>query len=709
MKSPALTPIVHAALLAIAACGVQIAHAQTADTAVLAPVTVSDSADPARPYAGGQVSRGGGLGLLGDRDTLDTPFSQRSYTAGYAQDQQARTFGEVLEANPSVRRSGGRFNANDSFVIRGFSVNGYDIAYDGMYGLTNVRRNAIEGVERIDLLKGPNALLNGVPPSGAIGGSVNLVPKRAGAQPVSEVTVGFTEKNNLGTHLDVGRRFGEGQQFGARVNVAHREGDTPFRYNSERQSNAHLALDWLRDSTRLYATVNYEKFDFAAPVFSGLTLPTGVPVPRAPVGETNPNPPWTRTYTERNYGTLRGEVDLSPDWTVAAGYGWQEVNELQYVAYGQVIRNAAADLTEPNTYRLTVGERHYRTADARISGRLRTGPISHQVSLGYNRVQQDWDFAQQLITRANPAVSNLYDLRVNYAQPSFAGVAVSRSPSRLELDGLAVSDTLSAFDDQVQLVLGVRRQGIKRVDLSSGAVQYDRHATTPAVALTYKPARGWAVYGNYIEALTQAPTPPTTAANPNDVFAPARSKQKELGVKWDGGSTGATAAVFDITQPSGITDPVTRRFSVDGSQRHRGVELETFGEPVAGVRLLGGLTFIDAKLLRTQGAVNQGKQAPGVPEWAASLGGEWDLPFVPGLTLTARSVFNGRQYLDAANTQQFPSWTRLDLGARYATKVQGHAVTVRAGVSNVANRAYWENGFSIGAPRTVSLSTTVAF
>ena len=66
------------------------------------PPTGTIGAPPA-PFAGGQVATGGQVGLLGNRDIFDTPYSLTSYTAEAIENQQATTMGAVLENNPSVR------------------------------------------------------------------------------------------------------------------------------------------------------------------------------------------------------------------------------------------------------------------------------------------------------------------------------------------------------------------------------------------------------------------------------------------------------------------------------------------------------------------------------------------------------------------------------------------------------------------------------
>lgn len=73
-------------------------------------------------YAGGQVARGGRVGLLGNRDMMDTPFSTSSYTAGLVEDRQAVTVADVVDHDPSVRSSASKGGILDAFFIRGFPI-----------------------------------------------------------------------------------------------------------------------------------------------------------------------------------------------------------------------------------------------------------------------------------------------------------------------------------------------------------------------------------------------------------------------------------------------------------------------------------------------------------------------------------------------------------------------------------------------------------
>jgi iron complex outermembrane receptor protein len=98
-----------------------------------------------------------------------------------------------------------------------------------------------------------------------------------------------------------------------------------------------------------------------------------------------------------------------------------------------------------------------------------------------------------------------------------------------------------------------------------------------------------------------------------------------------------------------------------------------------------------------------------------NLGAEWDLPFVPNLTASGTAIYTSPEYLDNANTQKIPGWTRFDVGLRYVYYGEnGKPVTIRANIQNLFNRAYWANadasyGLALGPGRTFMLSAQIDF
>ncbi|WP_233639573.1 TonB-dependent receptor plug domain-containing protein [Achromobacter xylosoxidans] len=208
----------HAPRLALAlAFPFSSALAQSAAPTLPAVTVTANSAqdqDLPAPYAGGQVAQGARLGMMGNQDVMDTPFNVTSYTAELIQNQQARTLADVMANDASVRFTTSSGHAYENFRIRGFDVNQNDVAINGMYGLAPMGRTPLEFVERVEVLKGPNALFSGMAPSGAVGGTINLVPKRADDTPNATFGVNWQGDGQLGTTIDAGRRFGDANQWG---------------------------------------------------------------------------------------------------------------------------------------------------------------------------------------------------------------------------------------------------------------------------------------------------------------------------------------------------------------------------------------------------------------------------------------------------------------------------------------------------------------
>lgn len=208
-------------LQSTSANGYTVVPEATGEAVQLGATTISgESGAQADTYGGGQVARSARLGVLGNRSINDVPFSVVSYTAKTIADQQARTVGDVLLNDASVRQSSGFGNFSQVFTIRGLPLNTDDIAFNGLYGVLPRQIITTEALERVELFKGPNAFVNGVSPAGSgIGGSVNLVPKRAEDTATRSVTLDAASGGQTGGHLDLGQRFGEDNRFGARVNL----------------------------------------------------------------------------------------------------------------------------------------------------------------------------------------------------------------------------------------------------------------------------------------------------------------------------------------------------------------------------------------------------------------------------------------------------------------------------------------------------------
>lgn len=662
-----------------------------------------------KPYAGGQVATGGQLGLLGNRGVMDTPFSQVNYTDKLIKDQQARTVVDVLYNNPSIRTTWADNSYTSALMIRGFPVSPWDFSFNGLFGVVPGLSFAADSVDRVEVLNGPSAFLNGLPPLGSVGGTINIVPKRATDDPITRITGLYSSNSTFGTQIDVGRRYGENKEWGVRFNGSYRNGDTSTNNQSIELGNAAVGLDYRGERFRTSLDLGYQNQNTQSPL-RPTYLGAGVAVPKAPSADANWFQPWTYAHVQDIYGAWRGEYDLTNNFTVYAAVGGRRNRDYLLTGFA-TINNANGNLVEA-PYNFPVF-RDDSSQEVGIRGRFSTGVIDHRVSLAGTKLD-DWSGSQfPVVATIN---SNLYNPTYT-AAPSYALIDPKLS-SVLHASTGAVSDTMSVLDDRVQLTLGGRQQRIQSAGFSTATgaqtSYYAKDAFTPAVALLVKPLQNVSLYVNYIEGLQPGLTVPIGYANQNQVLSPYISKQVETGVKVDWGRVITTASLFEITQPSAAVNTATNTYTQDGQQRNRGLELNATGEVTESIRILGGVTFLNGQLVRTAGGTNDGHTAPGVPDIQLNIGGEWDTPFLRGLTLTGRAIYTSEQYYDAANRQQIPVWVRFDLGARYTFDLRGKPVTIRANVINVANTGYWAAatptyGLVLGAPRTYMVSTTFDF
>ncbi|BCA56604.1 TonB dependent/Ligand-Gated channel TonB [Nitrospira sp. KM1] len=670
-------------------------------------------------YAGGDVARGGRVGILGNKDIMDTPFTQMNYTSKLIQDQQARYLGEVLRNDPSVQLTQPTSAGFLTAAIRGFSLGEGDLLLNGLAIAPAINGTMMtESIERVEVLRGPNALLNGAAPGGSVGGMINLVPKRAGDDALTQLTAQYMSDTQFGGHADISRRFGSHKQFGVRINGVYRNGELPIDHLSRKSALATLGLDYRGDIVRLSADFGYQEQEM-----KGLRRPISVApsltaIPEPPDTRINANQPWEFNHNRALYGTLRGEVDLTKQITAFADFGITH-DRRQTILSNPQISSPTGMLAAGSTALLTF-EDQVLTGNAGLRGVFDTGPVHHQAVAAYTQYSRERP--RSSINSYPIPVSNIYNPIFAPPPPSslLPGYGSMTKTSETTFSSGMFGDTLSILDERVQLTGGVRFQQIKNTNFNqaTGAVisEYEKSAATPMVGLVVKPWQNVSVYGNYIEGLQQGPTAPLTAANAGEVFAPFVSKGYEAGVKVDFGRIATTLAAFQITQPSAILDPVTNIFSMEGEQRNRGIELSVFGEVMEGLRLLGGTTYINAELTKTQGGVNQGNKAPVVP-FQLTFYGEWDLPFHKAMTLTSRVTHGSSQYLNLANTQKVPDWTQWDLGARYQfIGLNGKPITIRAFLENVLDNNAWYGSPSPTAgqifmrdPRTFLLSATFNF
>lgn len=716
------SPVTFASILAALLLSPGLKAADEAAT-TLETVVISASADASaegltEAYAGGQVAQGGRVGLLGSKDNMDTPFNITSYTQQLIQNQQAASVGEVLLNDPAVRNARGFGNFQQLYMVRGLPIFSDDMSYNGLYGLLPRQYLAAELVERVEVLRGASAFLNGAAPGGSgLGGAVNIMPKRAPNDPLTQVTAGLQTGEETYLATDVARRFADGR-VGVRFNGVSRDGDTAVDGESRELGMAAVGADYRGDALRISADLGYQdqQLDATQP---SITIAAGLAIPNAPDASESIAQPWTYSNERDVFGTLRAEYDFNDVITGWVAGGSREGDERSSLANPTVI-NAAGD---SGSYRFDAAHQDsVITGEMGLRMQFHTGDIGHRVTTSTSTYENESSNAYAYSNFFTPFIVNIYN-PVAVAAPlanfgSGGSLSHPKATQQTETSSFAVADELAFLNETLLVTLGARHQTIedRSYDYNSGAKlsDYSEDRITPVAGVVYKFTPELSAYMNYIEGLVKGDVAPATntngpVANAGEALEPYQTEQTEAGIKFDAGRLGSTVSVYQSRKPIAGYDGNNRLEEVD-DQVNKGLEVSVYGEATPDVTVLGGVSFLDTDV--------DGEKAIGAPDTQANLGIEWSVPQLRGLVLDGRTLYTSSQYADAANDQKVPSWTRLDLGARYLMELSNAQImTLRARVDNVTGRDYWASAggypgagyLTVGTPRTFIMSASVDF
>ncbi len=430
--------------------------------------------------------------------------------------------------------------------------------------------------------------------------------------------------------------------------------------------------------------------------------------PRTVKRWTNRTQRWMRAYNESDLLGAFADVDAGDGWSFGASLFR---NALPYT------RSAFNLLRFTGNDREAVQSGQIYGADTRwsISGELtaakqfRTGSLTHRILTMARR--------RGSVTVNDPGVpytlgtyADVDDIPVIAAPAIARGTARMRDEVRQWTGGLGYRLSIGSF---AELRLDAQRvEYAKRVRALDGRVTEE--TTRPWLyggALSVAIGDRLTGFASYARGLEEAGVAPSNAVNRGAVLPAAISRQAELGVKYGfaGGPT-LIAGLFDLSKPTPGID-AAGAFDFVGKVRHRGAELSLAGPFTSRLSAVLGATWLDAKIegaLVERGVI--GTRPIGRPEVTALANLTWRVPGVEGLTVDGGVNVRGARYADRENRVALPGYATFNLGVRQAFDLHGHPVTLRARVTNLADKFAWMPGnsglISPLIPRTFTLTLT---
>lgn len=687
-------------------------HSMADESTVLPTIVVK--ADSQETDVTGKLKKKATLNILGEKDVLDTPFTIRNYSDQAIQDAHAHTIMDVLKIDPSIRTTTNSGHLNENFNIRGFNVNWDDLNLNGAYGMAPSGRVSTDILSSVTVLKGPNALVAGMAPGGSVGGVIVANTKRADKE-LTRVTANFEEEGFYKSGFDVARRFGQDQEFGARLSANYGQGEHVVDGLEDETVSAVLGLDWTTDKAKINFDAYTTKDDRNGGSPAMVSFATLGKVLDAPDGWSNYLPNlWGKQSA--NYIGLSGEYKLLDNLKVIAGVGTAEQKYQGHLFGTRLVVTDEAGNANSQYYHVKMNQRN-TAANLGLEGAFNTGSIKHVVGLRADYLHRDTDMHSK--AGETKFLTNLYNPSNLGSMPAVPAISQTADNDYISY---SITDQISILDEKLQFILGARYQDIDVKNPTNLKNNYSEDKVSPSIGVVVKPwGEDVSLYASYVEGLSQG----STVNEPKDVnngttFAPFQTKQYELGAKYQHGSWLHTIAAYQIEKPSTIVETFAAplngytQITTDGGEtKSKGIEYGFSGNVTDDVIVWGNLAYIDVEYTKNTNAQIIGNTVEGQPEFTAGLGIEYKLP-VEGLSVNARGNYVDSQYLNNTNSLELPDYTLLDIGTKYTTNLGGVDTTFRANVDNVTDEKYWagvfNSGFAtLGTGRTYKLGVTFDF
>jgi catecholate siderophore receptor len=686
-----------------------------ASAAVLAAPSLAHASEAAEENPRTIIVTGKAVGYLAsdsvtatktDTPLIDVPQSVTVVTRERLDDQAMRSMADVLRYVPGTTVGQGEGN-RDQITLRGQNTTA-DFFLDGVRDDVQYYRS-LYNIERVEVLKGPFALIFG---RGGSGGIINRVQKTPSADALA--IGGASSINTFGS-------------WDASVDInAPLTSNAAFRLNSTYES-----LDNHRDffEGERYAINPYVAVDLGGGWKAGLSYEyvrddrvTDRGVPSIATGAGQPNRPLTG-YRDTFFGVpgvnrtgleahilkarLDGELTDNLDWSTTLLYGDYDKYYANVfangAATGQTGTVALSSYIDPTTRQNFIGQTN-------LVWDVDVGPVGNKILMGLEYGDQD-----STNQRRNGILSNSTLDLANIVYPTVTFGALARDTvSDVTFFSAYAQDQMS-LSEHLDLVVGLRYdrfeiRGTDRIGTPRPFARTD-DKISPRVGLIVKPQESISIYGSYSQSfLPRSGDQFLTLSTTQQNLEPEKFTNYEVGAKWDvRPDLNVTLALFQLDRTNATTpDPsdVTATINV-GETRTQGVELAMTGRITPSWQMSGGYTYQDAALRG-----NDFVRLAQVPKHQIALWNRYD--FNPSIGLGLGVVHQSSQFAairTSATTTLLPAFTRVDAALFFKATDR---LEFQVNVENLLDEDYFSdahnnNNITPGAPINARFTARVTF
>lgn len=635
----------------------------------------------------------------------DIPQSITVVTREQIRDQSMQSIADVMSYVPGIASHQGE-NNRDQLVIRGNSTSA-DFFLNGVRDDVQYYRD-LYNVERVEALKGPNAMLFG---RGGGGGVVNRVSKEAGFTSLRELAFQAGSFGNRRFTADLDQPIGSRIAF--RANALYEKSGSFRKFvNLERYGvNPTLTIAPGRETTIF---LGYEHFydkrvaDRGVPSFRGRPADT-------PISTFFGNPDESRVGVTVNLASATIDHHVR---------GLAIRNRTLLGDYDRYYQNYVPGVVTADKTRVILSA--YNNATKRrnffnqtdLSHDVATGLVRHKLVGGFELGRQVSDNLRNTGFFNNSSASILvpFENPVSSTPVTFRQSATdANNHVKTNLAAGYLQDQVK-FTQYIQVIAGVRFDyfdlQFKNNRNGDNRRRIDR-LISPRAGVVIKPIDSVSLYANYsVSFLPSSGDQFSSLTFITQQVKPEKFNNYEVGAKFDvRRSLFLTMALYRLdrtnTRSSDPNDPT--RIVQTGSQRTNGFELGLNGNVTRKWNVAGGYAFQDAFISSATIAARAGAHTAQVPRHTFSLWNNYQVTrkLSAGLGIIRRSDM----FAAVDNTVVLPGYTRADVALFYSLSEHWR---MQANLENLFNNTYYinadgNNNISPGRPRGVRVGLLARF
>jgi catecholate siderophore receptor len=719
LGSAACRPLAPVALGLISAhlCGV--ATAQEAGQVTLPPITVGTSPQADQSYLAKRTS----TATKTNTPIINIPQSIDVVTQEQIQDRAAEGLAEALRYVPGVTFAQGESN-RDTTVIRG-QASTADFFIDGVRDDAQYFRD-LYNIQRVEVLKGPNAMIFG---RGGGGGIINRVTKEAYFSPLTQIYGQLGSFGNRRVTVDTNQPFTD--SFAGRLLGLYENSNSYRNFVNLERYGVNPTLTFLPDD-RTKIRVGYEFFSDNRTADRGIPSLLGKPFFGAGSGRFFGNPFASTSNVDVNAGQVLYERDTElgikvRNFTRAANYD---------KFYQNVFANGRVDpitgLVRIDAYNNTTNRTNlFNQLD--LTGSLSTGPFVHRLLVGTEFGYQDTfnlrrtGFFNNDSRQGSVLVSSLNSL--TFAPVTYVTRAQDADSSTVARVWAVYAQDQLELSPNVQLVGGVRYdnfnvgfRNLNPLGTQFGqALSQVNNLVSPRAGMIVKPQENLSFYGSYSVSYLPATGDQFVALAVNQLaLQPEQFTNYEGGVKWEPTQDLLVTLAFYQLDRTNTTLPNpfnAAQLVQTGAQRSRGAEIGIAGNLTEAWQIFGGYAYQDVRIVSDTTAAKAGTIVPLTPNHVFSLWNKYqiDPAWAVGLgTIYQSYSFAGLPELQGnlpAYTVTLPGYFRLDGAVYYKLN---DSLRAQVNIENLTNTKYYptahnNNNITPGSPIAVRVGVTATF